>query len=112
MKAPDILTTAAKLVGGDRERSHGGKATNFASIAAVWNGYLLARGTNGKSYMLSGEDVANMMELMKIARRLSGSFNIDDYIDGAGYAACAGEIGAFDAVPHEKVPSFRDDMVP
>jgi hypothetical protein len=33
-----------------------------------------------------------MMEGMKIARRYSGSHNVDDYVDGAGYAACAGEI--------------------
>jgi hypothetical protein len=34
------------------------------------------------------------MELLKVGRRLCGSFNPDDYIDGAGYAAVAGEIGA------------------
>jgi hypothetical protein len=32
------------------------------------------------------------MESMKIARRYTGAFNVDDYIDGAGYAACAGEV--------------------
>jgi hypothetical protein len=33
-----------------------------------------------------------MLEALKIARRYSGAHNIDDYIDGAGYAGCAGEI--------------------
>ena len=28
------------------------------------------------------------------ARRYSGAHNIDDYIDGAGYAGCAGEIAS------------------
>ena len=33
-----------------------------------------------------------MLETFKIARRYSGSHNVDDYVDGAGYAGCAGEI--------------------
>ncbi len=44
------------------------------------------------AHPLDAHDVANLMEGMKIARRYSGSFNVDDYIDGAGYAAVAGEI--------------------
>jgi hypothetical protein len=35
-----------------------------------------------------------MMEGMKIARRYHGAFNIDDYVDSAGYAAVAGQIMA------------------
>jgi hypothetical protein len=38
--------------------------------------------------------VANLMEGLKIARRYTGKFNADDYIDGCGYSACAGEIAA------------------
>ena len=41
---------------------------------------------------LDALDVANMLEAFKIARRYSGSHNIDDYVDGAGYAGCAGEV--------------------
>jgi hypothetical protein len=33
-----------------------------------------------------------MMALLKIARTKSGSVNIDDWIDGSGYLACAGEV--------------------
>jgi hypothetical protein len=35
-----------------------------------------------------------MMEALKIARRYSGAFNPDDYLDGAGYAGVAYEIKA------------------
>ena len=35
-----------------------------------------------------------MMELLKIARRLTGTFNLDDYVDSVGYAAIAGELAA------------------
>ena len=40
---------------------------------------------------LTGADAANMMELLKIARRKAGAHNPDDYVDAAGYAAIAHE---------------------
>ena len=89
--ASDCLTRAAQLVGGDRETTHGAKAENFANIAAVWNGILQAAGKAG-DVPLDGHDVANLMEGMKIARRYSGAFNGDDYVDGGGYAGCAFEV--------------------
>lgn len=33
----------------------------------------------------------HFMELLKLARATGGSFHVDDYIDGAAYAALAGE---------------------
>lgn len=88
MKAPEICAKAADLVGGDRNRTHGDVLENHSHIAAIWNGYLhdiLKR-------PLTALDVANLMEAMKIARRKAGTHNPDDYVDGAGYAAVAGEI--------------------
>lgn len=92
MQAAEILTKASELVGGARDQEHGDKFTNFNCIAAVWNGYLLARTVSNKPFALSAVDVGNMMELLKVARRLSGAHNADDYVDAAGYAGCAGEI--------------------
>mgnify|MGYP003631514948 CR=1 FL=1 len=40
---------------------------------------------------ITSADAANMMELLKIARRKLGGLNVDDYTDGAGYAAVAYE---------------------
>lgn len=93
-KAADILNTAAGLVSGDRASSHGDKLTNHVCIAEMWNGYLRARQAVGRPAALDAEDVANLMECMKVARRLTGNFNVDDYVDGAGYAAVAGEVRA------------------
>lgn len=92
MKASEVCNAAAAIVQGDRERTHGDKEQNHACIAAVWNGILEARRIGGKSEKLDALDVANLMEGLKIARRYSGAHNDDDYIDGAGYAAVAGEI--------------------
>ena len=76
-------------MGGDRQKQHGDKSANFTAIAAVWNGILAAA---GKAATLDAHDVCNLMEGMKIARRYTGAFNEDDYVDGAGYAGCAYEV--------------------
>lgn len=88
--AHDILTRAAALVGGDRERTHGSKRDNFENIAALWNAYLAIR---REPYdPLDAADVGHLFVLMKIARTQLGAFNIDDYTDAAGYSGCAGEV--------------------
>jgi hypothetical protein len=89
--AADLLAAAAAVVG-EREGQHGGKAANHAAIAAVWNGILEARAIAGVEGALQGSDVANLMEGLKIARRYSGKFNPEDYLDGAGYAGVAYEV--------------------
>lgn len=93
MKAKEIATAAAELVGGDRARTHGDKTDNHQRIADVWNGIMAAAGKPPRR-PLDAHDVANLMEGMKIARRYTGSFNVDDYIDGCGYSSVAGEIMA------------------
>lgn len=113
--AASICTDAAALVGGDRATTHGDKALNFANTAALWNAIIEAKARQaGWPIMdvlpvLDALDVANMLEAFKIARRYSGSHNPDDYVDGAGYAGCAGEIAASTAHPsrEEVPPPFR-----
>jgi len=98
--AADICATAAQLVGGDRQVTHGDKTINSQNTADAWNALLRAKLRRAgitdlgvlNYALLDALDVANMLELFKIARRYSGSHNLDDYIDGAGYAGCAGEI--------------------
>ena len=91
MKAPEIAAMAADLVSGDRDRVHGAKGKNFADIAAFWTTYLQRR-FPGFTGVLDGTDAALMGDLLKTARTVSGKHNPDDYVDKAGYAACAGEI--------------------
>ncbi|MBX6427260.1 MAG: hypothetical protein IRZ09_15240 [Variibacter sp.] len=91
--AADIARHAADIVAGARAETHGDKLLNHEKIAAVWNGILAAAGKSPQR-PLDAHDVANLMEGMKIARRYLGAYNADDYVDGAGYAACAGEIRA------------------
>jgi hypothetical protein len=93
-RATEIAARAAKLVGGDRDRQHGAKGDNFRRIATMWNAWLSVRKDRGAP--LDAHDVGVLMVLMKAARTQSGALNIDDYVDGAGYMACAGEV-ALDA---------------
>jgi len=96
--AAAICAEACSLVGGDRAITHGDKALNFTNTADAWNAILRAKArkagwpTHDVFVTLDAVDVCNMLEAFKIARRYSGTHNIDDYIDGAGYAGCAGEI--------------------
>lgn len=93
LRASMIASTAATIVGGDRAINHGPKLDNHRKIADVWNGVLVAADKRPMR-PLDAHDVANLMEALKIARRYCGAFNADDYVDGCGYAACAGEIRA------------------
>lgn len=98
--AADFCAEAARLVGGPRAATHGDKLANFQNIADLWNGYWRVKCRTHDERVVTpftALDVGNMMELMKVARRFSGTFNADDYTDAAGYAGCAGEIAAREA---------------
>ena len=84
MKAPDILTTAAALIGGDRNTVHGDIQSSFEKIANMWSAFL---GTP-----ITPEQVCWCMTLLKAARATTGTPVDDHYIDGAGYAALAGQV--------------------
>ena len=96
MKATEVAAQAAKLLAGDRDRTHGNKRDNHDNIAALWDAYArrkwkLPPGT------ITGTDVALMMVLLKVARTLAGAHNADDYVDAVGYSAIAGELAQQDA---------------
>lgn len=72
------------LVSGERSRTHGDKLENHTNIARLWSAFL--------GVPLEPEQVALMMVLLKVARTKTGTFNIDDYVDMAGYSGIAGEL--------------------
>ena len=83
-KRSNILYEAESIVNGERNSAYGNPVDNFRKIAALLSSY------TGHDY--SAHDVAIMMILLKVARTQSGTGSMDNYIDIAGYAACAGEI--------------------
>jgi hypothetical protein len=90
MDAVEIAKKAAELIGGDRAQQHGDKANTFSNIASLWNAYLAVR--SDAQAPISAVDVGHMMALLKIARAQAGALNPDDWVDAAGYVACAGEL--------------------
>tara|TARA_R110000787_G_scaffold19223_2_gene57987 strand:+ start:1356 stop:1706 length:351 start_codon:yes stop_codon:yes gene_type:complete len=92
--ARGVLAKASEYVAGDRADAHGPAVENHANIAHLWSGYLHDSLKDGVT--LTPEDAANLMELLKIARRKQGNFNADDYVDGAGYAGVAFECAYYE----------------
>ena len=88
IKAHELIEQAAKLVAGDRARSHGDKRTNMQNIASLWGAYLGPQ----LSSPITPEQVAWMMVLLKVARSSGGTKNPDNAVDAAGYAGIAGEL--------------------
>lgn len=86
VRRAEILDTAKTYVTKDRAATHGEAEDNFKRIAALWNAYLEPEAP------ISATDVAVMMTLLKVARIQSNEGNADNWIDGAGYLACGGEI--------------------
>ena len=92
MTKEEILKKARDLVTGDRNETHGDAFQNHAEIAEFWNIYLDKKLQPMAS--ITAEDVAIMMILLKVSRHTQGEkFNLDNFIDMAGYSAIAGEIG-------------------
>lgn len=89
MTRAEILKAAERCVCTDRNQQYGEPEDNFRIIAALWNVYLFGRGAKSQ---LNPADVGAMMALFKLGRIATGGDKADNFIDLAGYAACAGEI--------------------
>ncbi len=87
------LNEAKRIVCTDRNEQYGEPEDNFDVISEYWAAYL-----NGKYKVgvpLDAGDVAHMMVLFKMGRITTAKAHKEDnYIDLAGYAACAMECAA------------------
>ncbi|SHI24368.1 hypothetical protein SAMN02745823_03827 [Sporobacter termitidis DSM 10068] len=97
MNRKQILNEAEKCVCQDREQQYGAPENSFGAIASLWNSYIESYdmklvSKDGIVCTLDAHDVGIMMCLFKVARIAGGQTKADNYIDLAGYAACAGEI--------------------
>lgn len=88
MNATEICLKVAQLVGEDRNKTHGDVFAAHSKVVSLWNAYLAER----LRQPLVVVDVSLMLALLKIARTQVGVHNIDDYIDLAGHAGCAGYV--------------------
>ena len=87
----ELLNEARDIVAGPRAESYGPAEESFLTIANLWQDYLyVAVGTEG---IVSPQDVAHMLILMKVARQ-AHSHKRDNLVDIAGYAALSQRISA------------------
>ncbi|SEL19941.1 DUF6378 domain-containing protein [Haloferax larsenii] len=78
----------------DRNGTHGDPVENHDHIADLWNAYLGVRegsrpDNNVLNRPLRGDEVADMMILLKLSRKHVGGMDLDHYRDSIGYAAIA-----------------------
>lgn len=84
------LDEAKKIVCSDRNEQYGEPENNFDVISEYWAAYLNSKYKVGVP--LDSGDVAYMMVLFKMGRITTAkAYKEDNYIDLAGYAACAME---------------------
>ena len=87
----EILEAAGKCITGGRDEEYGEPEDSFDLIARLWEPYIRAACVSpGANVGIREQDVAILMALLKIARAAVND-KPDNFVDLAGYAACAGE---------------------
>lgn len=87
------LDEAKRIVCTDRNEQYGEPENNFDVIADYWAAYLNSKYKVGVLFDFG--DVVYMMVLFKMGRITTAkAYKEDNYIDMAGYAACAMECAA------------------
>lgn len=89
-----LLEDAIVLTGGDRNKAYGPPFDNWDATAQLVSAYISAkRGgeTIAETFRLTAEDMAHIMQLVKIARTFHGAYRPDNYTDNSAYGAIAGE---------------------
>lgn len=84
MNRLEILSEAARLTSGDRNKNYGTPRTNHERIAAIWSVIL--------GIEVTPEAAALCMAGVKIARLVETPDHLDSFVDGAAYLAIAGEL--------------------
>ena len=83
-----IAEEALQTINGERQDQYGNPEDTFKQIAALWEAYL---GTKVTPVM-----VADMMQLLKIARERHGRGKRDNLVDNIGYALLSAKMRGYD----------------
>ena len=87
----EILEAAGKCITGGQDEEYGEPEDSFDLIARLWELYIRAVCVSPSADVtIRPQDVAILTALLKIARA-AVSDKPDNFVDLAGYAACAGE---------------------
>lgn len=83
--ARTVLTDAAAIVNGDREKTHGEPGKNLEAIASMWRPIFGTR--------VTPEQVCLAMIALKVARAVNSPSHRDHWTDIVGYVALAERCG-------------------
>lgn len=86
-----VLVTADRIIGGDRQQDYGDARESFGRIGQLWSGIL--------GMPVTAQQVALCMVALKISRAAGKPGHADSYVDMAGYAALAAELGGVTGAP-------------
>jgi hypothetical protein len=113
-EAVELIVKAGNTISKDRPGVHGSAENSFQMIGNLWTQYLRHVFSVRNEDEILPQDVARMMEMMKIARSVYGDpTNRDNYVDSIGYAALAGMLGLPSRpFQHEKKEAIDDKTVP
>lgn len=81
----EILQYSGDAINGSRRRNYGKPENSFEEIAIMWSVIFRVD--------ISAQQVALAMNALKIVRANTNPLHLDNYVDMAGYAAIAGELG-------------------
>lgn len=84
MQRSEILAKATEYVTKDRAATHGNAEDSFAELGRVWGARL--------GVAIAPHQVAIMLADLKSVLAWSNPAHIDNWVDGAGYYACGGEV--------------------
>lgn len=96
-----VLAEAASLITGDRNKTYGSPTQNFQNTAELWTVLLRHKLKDGE--VIDPNEVGTLMVALKLARTVAQDKR-DNYVDMAGYAACAHEasVGSEEEAPTEQ----------
>lgn len=89
-KATSILSTAAETIGNRASERDTESERSMRKTVTAFNAMF--------GHNLTETQGWQFMELLKMARSTGGKFRLDDYLDGAAYAALAGECAGKESV--------------
>lgn len=90
-----ICEDALKVINGERQDQYGNPEDTFKKIADLWTAYLFSN--DPIDLRITPPMVADMMQLLKIAREKGGKGKRDNLVDNIGYGLLAARIRGYDA---------------
>lgn len=90
LKREEVIEKALSAINGDRDRQYGTPEQSFEYISNLWSAFL--------NIEITPTDAAVMMALFKAARIKTGANKEDNFVDGCGYFAIAGELAEVEKI--------------